>query len=153
MPYILSDKLALHNTYLPSPYKAQNHAMAPSVFVLLHRDTSSTVSIVSVFLDLQDANAACLHHAQEAGVDVKPAASAPNSENKPSLNKEPLRWEAPDGTSCWVERHTVTPRKTLVPGGAAAATEKPGLKRNDSRLYINDEDDVIEVADTDGHYD
>ncbi|KAF4978985.1 hypothetical protein FZEAL_4716 [Fusarium zealandicum] len=130
--------------------------MAPSVFVLLYRDTSSTVSILSVYLELQDANAACLHHAQEAGVDLAVAkpdsdSKAAASSEKPSLTKEPLRWEAPDGTSSWVERHTVTPRKTLAP--AASASEKPGLKRNDSRLYINDDDDVIEVADHDGHYD
>jgi hypothetical protein len=36
-----------------------------------------------------------------------------------------------------------------APGGA----EKPGLKRNDSHLYINDDDDVIEVVDHDGQYD
>lgn len=120
--------------------------MAPSVFILLHRDTSSTVSILSVFLDLQDANAACLYHAQEASVEAKPAASASAS------LKEPLKWEGPDGTACWVERHTVTARKNAGPGGATA--EKPGsLKRNDSRLYINDDDDIIEVNDNDGHYD
>lgn len=150
MPYILPET-KLDTTYLPPSQK--NHIMAPSVFVLLHRDTSSTVSIVSVFLDLQDANAACLHSAQEAGVEVKPAAATDSEKKesvKPSLNKEPLRWEAPDGTSSWVERHTVTPRKNLGPGAA----ERPsGLKRNDSRLYINDEDDVIELADDDGHYD
>ncbi|KAJ4260943.1 Hypothetical protein NCS54_00726800 [Fusarium falciforme] len=146
MPYILPET-TLDTIYLPPSQK--NHIMAPSVFVLLHRDTSSTVSIVSVFLDLQDANAACLHSAQEAGVEVKPADSEKGSE-KPSLNKEPLRWEAADGTSSWVERHTVTPRKNL---GPSAAERPSGLKRNDSRLYINDEDDVIELADDDGHYD
>ncbi|KAJ4206724.1 hypothetical protein NW767_003012 [Fusarium falciforme] len=146
MPYILPET-TLDTIYLPPSQK--NHIMAPSVFVLLHRDTSSTVSIVSVFLDLQDANAACLHSAQEAGVEVKLADSEKGSE-KPSLNKEPLRWEAADGTSSWVERHTVTPRKNL---GPSAAERPSGLKRNDSRLYINDEDDVIELADDDGHYD
>ncbi|KAF5019901.1 hypothetical protein F66182_8085 [Fusarium sp. NRRL 66182] len=123
--------------------------MAPSVYILLHRDSESTVTITSVFLDLQDANAALLHQAREAGVDsssVKPAAAEASSS---SLNKEPLRWEAADGTAAWVERHTVTNRKTHAPGTA----DKPGLKRNDSRLYINDDDDVIEVVDHDGHYD
>lgn len=152
MPYILPET-TLDNTYL-TPSQKNHHTMAPSVFILLHRDTSSTVSVVSVFLDLQDANAACLHSAQEAGVEVKPATADKKESEKPSLSKEPLRWEAPDGTSSWVERHTVTPRKTLAPGASAAA-ERPGsgLKRNDSRLYINDEDDVIELADDDGHYD
>ncbi|KAM0555144.1 hypothetical protein ACHAPJ_006496 [Fusarium lateritium] len=131
--------------------------MAPSVYILLHRDTESTVTITSVFLDLQDANAALLHQVQEAGADpatVKPATATASSDTakdqQPSLNKEPLRWEAADGTAAWVERHTVTNRKAHATGGA----EKPGLKRNDSRLYINDDDDdVIVVDDHDGHYD
>ncbi|KAI6763808.1 hypothetical protein HG530_007597 [Fusarium avenaceum] len=88
--------------------------MAPSVYILLQRDTESTVTITSVFLDLQDANAALLHLAQEAGVDpatAKPASGTSSSDAKGSLSKEPLRWEAADGTSAWVERHTVTNRK------------------------------------------
>ncbi|KAM0400714.1 hypothetical protein ACHAPZ_005790 [Fusarium culmorum] len=133
--------------------------MAPSVYILLQRDTESTVIISSVYLDLQDANAALLHLAQEAGVDpatAKPTADA--GSEQPSLVKEPLRWEAADGTAAWVERHTVTNRKTHASGasgasGAAGAADKPGLKRNDSRLYVNDDDDVIEVTDHDGHYD
>ncbi|KAF5001884.1 hypothetical protein FGRMN_731 [Fusarium graminum] len=127
--------------------------MAPSVYILLQRDTESTVTIISVFLDLQDANAALLHQAREAGVDpatAKPAAGTSSSDVKDSLSKEPLRWEAADGTSAWVERHTVTGRKHQAPGAA----DKPGLKRNDSRLYVNDDDDdVIVVDDHDGHYD
>ncbi|KAG8677504.1 hypothetical protein FPOAC1_003527 [Fusarium poae] len=147
MPYLSSE-----NNYLFSPYISQNHAtMAPSVYILLQRDTESTVIISSVYLDLQDANAALLHLAQEAGVDpatAKPTAAATGSD-QPSLVKEPLRWEAADGTAAWVERHTVTSRKTHATGSA----DKPGLKRNDSQLYVNDDDDVIEVTDHDGHYD
>ncbi|KAM0188745.1 hypothetical protein ACHAPI_010456 [Fusarium lateritium] len=125
--------------------------MAPSVYILLQRDTESTVTITSVFLDLQDANAALLHLAQEAGVDPATAKPASGTDAKGSLSKEPLRWEAADGTSAWVERHTVTNRKQHAPGAAA---DKPGLKRNDSRLYINDDDDdVIVVDDHDGQYD
>ncbi|KAJ3524879.1 hypothetical protein NM208_g11875 [Fusarium decemcellulare] len=145
MPYLLSDKLALHNTYLPSPLQGTEPRHGP-----LRLCPPPPRHVVHSLHPLRlprppgrQCRVVCTT-SQEAGVDqsaAKPAASAPNSESKPSLNKEPLRWEAPDGTSCWVER------------GAAAATEKPGLKRNDSRLYINDEDDVIEVADTDGHYD
>ncbi|KAL4723656.1 hypothetical protein ACLX1H_009298 [Fusarium chlamydosporum] len=122
--------------------------MPPSVYILLQRDSEFNVTISSVYLDLQDANAALLHLAQEAGVDpatAKPTTPAASSE-QPSLVKEPLRWEAADGTAAWVERHTVH-----APGAAAA--DKPGLKRNDSRLYVNDDDDVIEVVDNDGHYD
>ncbi|RGP75833.1 actin polymerization bzz1 [Fusarium longipes] len=127
--------------------------MAPSVYILLQRDTESTVTISSVYLDLQDANAALLHLAQEAGVDpatAKPTAAA--GSEQPSLVKEPLRWEAADGTAAWVERHTVASRKTHTTGSPGAA-DKPGLKRNDSRLYVNDDDDIIEVTDYDGHYD
>ncbi|KAK6725007.1 hypothetical protein SNK04_003818 [Fusarium graminearum] len=149
MPYLSSG-----NNYLFSPYTSQNHAtMAPSVYILLQRDTESTVIISSVYLDLQDANAALLHLAQEAGIDpatAKPTADA--GSEQPSLVKEPLRWEAADGTAAWVERHAVTNRKTHASGSAGAA-DKPGLKRNDSRLYVNDDDDVIEVTDHDGHYD
>ncbi|KAF4451574.1 actin polymerization protein [Fusarium austroafricanum] len=144
MPYILPENY----TYLPSSYTLRSYpAMAPSVYILLHRDTESNITITSVFLDLQDANAALLHQAQEAGVD--PATAKPTAgDAKDSLAKSPLRWEAADGTAAWVERHTVTNRKSHAPGA-----DKPGLKRNDSRLYINDDDDVIEVADHDGHYD
>ncbi|GKU00347.1 actin polymerization protein [Fusarium langsethiae] len=151
MPYLSSE----NNNYLFSPYTSQTHAtMPPSVYILLQRDTESTVIISSVYLDLQDANAALLHLAQEAGVDpanAKPTVAAAGSD-QPSLVKEPLRWEAADGTAAWVERHTVTNRKTNASGSAGAA-DKPGLKRNDSRLYVNDDDDVIEVADHDGQYD
>lgn len=144
MPYILPE----NHTYLPSPYKLRNQPiMAPSVYILLQRDTESNVTVTSVFLDLQDANAALLHAAQEAGVD--PASAKPaDGDAEDSLTKAPLRWEAADGTTAWVERHTVNNRKVQAPGA-----EKPGLKRNDSRLYINDDDDIIEVADHDGHYD
>ncbi|KAF7550163.1 hypothetical protein G7046_g8098 [Stylonectria norvegica] len=107
--------------------------MAPTVFILLHRDTAGTTTILSVFTDLQDANASCLAQAHEAKVDatVKP--------------HEPLRWAAADGTSTWVERHTVSPRKSLrLP---------PSPKRKGSNLYDNDEDDVIEVQDKEPNYD
>ncbi|KAH6986228.1 hypothetical protein BGZ61DRAFT_482268 [Ilyonectria robusta] len=112
--------------------------MAPSVYILFHRDSdvSGTSTIVSVFSELQDANAACLQQAAEAKV-----------EPKIQVPREPLRWEAPDGTACWVEKHAVVPRKTLNP----VRPESP--KRKDSSLYDNDEDDVIEVQDQDGHYD
>lgn len=145
MPYILP------TTYLTSPYTSQKPTMPPSVYILLQRDTETNVTISSVYLDLQDANSALLHLAQEAGVDpatVKPFASSEQVQ-RPSIVKEPLRWEAADGTAAWVERHTVTNRKVPAPGSA----EKPGLKRNDSHLYINDDDDVIEVVDHDGQYD
>ncbi|KAH7148405.1 hypothetical protein EDB81DRAFT_758830 [Dactylonectria macrodidyma] len=110
--------------------------MAPSVYILLHRDSdaSGTATIVSVFSELQDANAACLQQAVEAKV-----------EPKTQVPREPIRWEAPDGTACWVEKHTVVPPKNLK------RPESP--KRKDSSLYDNDEDDVIEVQDQDGHYD
>jgi hypothetical protein len=156
MPHIIPENPNLNNNktpYLPSPYTLQHAIMAPSVYILLQRDTESTVTITSVFLDLQDANAALLHLAQEAGVDTataKPASGMSSSDAKGSLSKQPLRWEAADGTSAWVERHTVTNRKQNAPGAA----DKPGLKRNDSRLYINDDDDdVIVVDDHDGQYD
>ncbi|KPM34953.1 hypothetical protein AK830_g11624 [Neonectria ditissima] len=114
--------------------------MAPSVYILLHRtsDVSGNAAIVSVFAELQDANDACLAQAAEA--KVVPKTQVP---------KEPLRWEAPDGTACWVEKHTVVPHKLLAP----AAARPDEIKRNKSSLYLNDDDDVIEVQDQDGHYD
>lgn len=109
--------------------------MAPSIFILLHRDAAGATTILSVHLELADANAQCLIHAKEAKVD--PAATA-------TVN-QPLRWEAPDGESAWVEKHAVQPRKNLRP--------QAGLQRKQSRLYDSDEDDAIEVQDGEGHYD
>ncbi|KAK7431895.1 hypothetical protein QQZ08_001514 [Neonectria magnoliae] len=113
--------------------------MAPSVYILLHRssDESGSATIVSVFADLQDANAACQARAAEAKVVPKT-----------QVTKEPLRWEAPDGTACWVEKHAVVPRRSLAP-----APRPDEIRRNNSSLYLNDDDDVIEVQDQDGHYD
>lgn len=112
--------------------------MAPSIFILLHRSADSVTSILSVFLELADANEACLARAKEAKVD--PAGTA-------NVN-EPLRWEAPDGESAWVEKHAVTLRKNLKP-----ALPNGGVQRKGSQLYDSDEDDGIEVHDNDGHYD
>ena len=112
--------------------------MAPSVFVLLHRaaDEQAATTVLSVFLDLADANTQCLIQAKEAKVEPKPVVG------------EPLRWEAPDGEACWVEKHHVTPKKGLkVPARPA------GIGRKNSRLYDSEEDDAIEVQDADGHYD
>ncbi|KAH6874720.1 hypothetical protein B0T10DRAFT_498421 [Thelonectria olida] len=110
--------------------------MAPSVYILLHKDTSGTPTILSVFSELPDANAACLEQAAEAKVET--GACSPRSLR---------RWEAADGTACWVEKHTVVPRKS-------ALLKRPASpKRNNSNLYDNDEDDVIELQDKDGHYD
>lgn len=111
--------------------------MAPSIFILLHRDAAGATTILSVHLELSDANAQCLIHAKEAKVD--PAATA-------TVN-QPLRWEAPDGESAWVEKHAVQPRKNLRPQAEG------GLQRKQSRLYDSDEDDAIEVNDGESHYD
>ncbi|KAI5462101.1 hypothetical protein BGZ63DRAFT_403370 [Mariannaea sp. PMI_226] len=113
--------------------------MAPSVYILLHHDTSSggTPTILSVFSDLTDANTACLQQAIEANVET--GARSP---------RDLQRWESAEGVVCWVEKHTVVPRKT--------AASRPSLspKRKDSRLYDDDEDDdAIEVVDKDESYD
>ncbi|CAM1500547.1 Fc.00g097090.m01.CDS01 [Cosmosporella sp. VM-42] len=111
--------------------------MAPSVFVLLHRaaDEQAATTVLSVFLDLADANTQCLIHAKEAKVEPKPVVG------------RPLSWEAPDGEACWVEKHHVTPKTSL-------AIPRPAtLERKNSRLYDSEEDDAIEVQDADGHYD
>lgn len=122
-------------------------ATGPAVYVLLSRDsTTGPATIVSIFADMQDANAHCLVLAKEASVDLE----NPDAGNKKPTPSELVRWEAPDGAGAWVERHTVIPRKTRT-----SAAELPGgpLKRNKSALYDNEDDDVIEVQERDNNYD
>lgn len=140
-PGLQTSKPQKHSSHPPTNTTSQpllNHLqMAPSVYLLLHKDTSGTPTIVSVFAELADANAACLASAAEA--QVKTGVRSP---------RDLRRWEAPDGTTCWVEKHVVVPRKL------ASTLQRPASpKRNNSNLYDNDEDDVIELQDKEEHYD
>ncbi|GAB0135741.1 hypothetical protein EsDP_00004068 [Epichloe bromicola] len=80
------------------------------VHVVIHRD-DTTVTVAGVFASLSDANAECLRLCEEAGLQlkgVKKGVEDGKSEGDMNpMKDEPLRWDSPEGLSCWVETHGV----------------------------------------------
>ena len=85
-----------------------------TVYIILHQDYT-TVTILGVFAELQDANMDCLRHASKAGVDLvrESPTMGPDKEHMSPI--EPARWDTPDGVSCWVESHHVEPSRVIAP--------------------------------------
>jgi hypothetical protein len=46
---------------------------------------------------------------------------------------EPMRWDSPDGVSCWVEEHTVIPRKFVHHGSGSVAGQKHQVEVDDKQ--------------------
>jgi hypothetical protein len=91
----------------------RRHEVPPTVYVLLQGDISVT-NVLAVFADLQDANHECLRQAQLAGVDLSSASSTMGPDTAHLTPVEPLRWDTPDGVSCWVEIFPVTPKRIVT---------------------------------------
>ncbi|CAI6097633.1 unnamed protein product [Clonostachys chloroleuca] len=91
-----------------------NARMYRTVYILFQHDTNST-NIVEVFADVQDANNQCLQQAYSHGITLanKPSTSGPD--NHVFCPVEPLRWDTPEGLSCWVEGFDVVPKKIASP--------------------------------------
>lgn len=76
---------------------------APStVYIVVHRDSDAAATILGVFARLGDANDECLAQASQAGFRDVPHSGTLG-------DVAPLRWDAPEGVSCWVETHNVRP--------------------------------------------
>ncbi|KAF9880757.1 hypothetical protein CkaCkLH20_01799 [Colletotrichum karsti] len=106
-----------------------------AVALVLYRDGSdetSSTSVLGVYAALADANEEARRLAQEQGDAAVVHESAAT---------EPVRWEAPDGASCWVEMHAVTPKK-IVPRNVSS--EQPPKK-----LYDAEEGEDPDIDDDD----
>ncbi|CAH0058800.1 unnamed protein product [Clonostachys solani] len=91
-----------------------NARMYRTVYILFQHDTRST-SIVEVFADVQDANNECLQQASSHGVTLTSKSSTTGPDNHFFCPVEPLRWDTPEGLSCWVEGFDVVPKKIASP--------------------------------------
>ncbi|KYK60595.1 hypothetical protein DCS_01732 [Drechmeria coniospora] len=83
-----------------------------TVYILLRRE-GMTTTILSAFVDLQDANEECLHHARLGGIPLTRESGSVGPEETHNLPIQPVRWDAPEGTSCWVEGHKLMPRRVM----------------------------------------
>lgn len=134
-------------TALPPARREFPHAVA----LVLYRDAgddvpSSTTTVLGVHAGLADANAEVRRLAREQGVNLAGVAANDIS---------PVRWDAPDGTSCWVEAHAVKP-KTFVPRTTSAGSS-PAEQQPPKKLYDAEEGEDPDLDDDDqdegGHYD
>ncbi|CAH0018027.1 unnamed protein product [Clonostachys rhizophaga] len=91
-----------------------NARMYRSVYILFQQDTDST-SIVEVFADVQDANNECLQQANSHGITLTNKQSTSGPDSHFFCPVEPLRWDTPEGLSCWVEGFDVVPKKIASP--------------------------------------
>lgn len=74
------------------------------VYLVIYQDT--TVTISGVYANLDDANAECLRSSDDAGKDLL-AQRSKRGPGGDALTDVLLRWDSPDGISCWVEKHDV----------------------------------------------
>lgn len=93
-----------------------------TVYVLLHCDTVTT-NVLSIFADMQDANDECLRHAHGEGVTLTSESSTMGPDKHHITPVEPLRWDTPEGVSCWVEAFQVVPKKVLSPSPGVLGKE------------------------------
>lgn len=71
------------------------------VYVAVFQEETAPAVILGVFGKLVDANDECLYQAAQLGVTL-------SGEKQAALREaEPMRWDNPEGLSCWVERHRV----------------------------------------------
>lgn len=108
-------------------------------------DEASSTTVLGAYAALADANEEVRRLAlEQGGAQVDEAAAAKSS--------EPVRWDAPDGVSCWVELHAVTPRR-IVPRSASSGTAAEPPKK----LYDAEEGEDPDLDDDDHddgvHYD
>ena len=78
----------------------------PPVHLVIHRD-DTTVTILGVFASLTDANTACIFRGKEEGIQLTGQSTEPAHEDSGVMPVEPMRWDSPEGVSCWVETHRV----------------------------------------------
>ncbi|KZL68369.1 actin polymerization protein [Colletotrichum incanum] len=134
-------------TALPPARREFPHAVALVLYRDGGDDVSSTTSVLGAYAGLADANAEARRLAQDQGVKVGDEGAA-NDIN-------PVRWDAPDGASCWVEMHAVKP-KSFLPKTASGGSS-PAEQQQPKKLYDADEGEDPDLDDDDqdegGHYD
>lgn len=84
-----------------------------TVCLLIERNDAISTTVLAVYADLQDANEACLRRATMAGVSLTSGASTMGPDKSHIKPIEPVRWDTPEGDSCWVEIFEVEPQRIL----------------------------------------
>ncbi|KAK2015310.1 hypothetical protein LZ32DRAFT_656644 [Colletotrichum eremochloae] len=135
-------------TALPPARREFPHAIA----LVLYRDggdddIASTTTVLGAYAGLADANTEARRLAREQGIETAGEGVA--------SDVVPMRWSAPDGTSCWVELHAVKP-KSFLPKTASAGGSSPTGQQPPKKLYDAEEGedpDLDDDQDEGGHYD
>jgi hypothetical protein len=93
----------------------------PNVYVVVYNDDcgAAPAAILGVFSQLQDANAECQRHAAVAGFRLSSDSGTAGPDRGHLVPVEPMRWDSPEGVSCWVEEHAVVPKQVLAPAKLA----------------------------------
>ncbi|WYZ41341.1 hypothetical protein EsH8_V_000236 [Colletotrichum jinshuiense] len=131
---------------LPPARREFPHAVA-LVFYKDGDDETSSTTVLGVYASLADANAEARKLGQEQGVKLGDEAAATSDVN-------PVSWSTPEGVSCWVELHAVTP-KSIIPRSASGGSPQNG--EPPKKLYDAEEGEDPDLDDDDqdegGHYD
>ncbi|KAL0942813.1 actin polymerization protein [Colletotrichum truncatum] len=127
---------------LPTGRRDFPHAVALVFYKDGGDDIASSTTVLGVYAGLADANDEVRKLALEQGAKLDDAAAH---------NTEPVRWDTPEGVSCWVELHAVKP-KTIVRRNVSESSAEPPKK-----LYDAEEGEDPDLDDDDqeegGHYD
>lgn len=107
---------------MPQDTMTNRHDVPPGVYLVI-QTLDSTTTVLGVFADLQDANEECLRQATLAGVTLAVTSTTMGPDRAHHSPVEPMRWDTPEGDSCYVEMFAVTPRRIVttamqVPGKA-----------------------------------
>ncbi|KAK1722294.1 uncharacterized protein BDZ83DRAFT_654105 [Colletotrichum acutatum] len=117
-------------------------------------DGAATTTVMGAFASLADANAEVRRISREYALREGDGIPEPAADNAGA--RDPVRWNGPEGNSCWVELHAVTPKSIVPKSTSASPQQKQGGDQQQKKLYDSDEGedpDLDDELDEGGHYD
>ncbi|KAK1492814.1 hypothetical protein CTAM01_09765 [Colletotrichum tamarilloi] len=118
-------------------------------------DIAAATTVMGAFAALADANAEVRRISREYAVHGGDGMPEPAADNA-GKDVNPARWNGPEGNSCWVELHAVTPKSIVPKSASASPQQKQGGDQQQKKLYDSDEGedpDLDDELDEGGHYD
>ncbi|EXF84818.1 hypothetical protein CFIO01_02354 [Colletotrichum fioriniae PJ7] len=118
-------------------------------------DFIATTTVMGAFAALADANAEVRRISREYALHQGEGLPEPVPADGAG-ERDPVRWNGPEGNSCWVELHAVTPKSIVPKSTSASPQQKQGGDQQPKKLYDSDEGedpDLDDELDEGGHYD